>query len=336
MKKVLLLSAALFMLGFQSMAQTFANAAQLKDTKANIYPMMKDQMYSTIINASGSKVEMMNTIKNYLIEYELADSTALSVVNFDEDLSEIKLPLCYKEGQSFARGMMNAAQVAPPIFLQFDAIFAFNNEGQMMLTLTNFSGAIMCFVDDNGVINGRKKSRCVEKDGKDYNEYDSKITGEYSTILLLNTGVGQFLLASNGNGWDYVTAAHKEFLNKRRDQFKMYEDAMKYGSTEFITEETIVNYQLAGFNGDKQKKMWQEIANNYNSGNWVLGMNYYRWSNDFQDYFNMVFRSFANLLNGSIESIALDGNIIYEEFEGKVLPVDPKERKQWIKKGYSL
>lgn len=336
MKKALFLSLVLFLVGLQvGEAQTFACAAQVKNKDANIYPMMKDQSYSTIINAKGSKVEMMNTIKNYLIEYELADSATLSVVDFDESMSEIKLPLCYTEGQSFARGMMNAAQVAPPIILQMEAIFAFNDEGQMMLTLTNFSGAVLCFVDDQGVINLRKKSRCTKVDGQDYNEWDKQISDEYSTIILLNTGIGRFLLASNGNGWDYVQKAHKEFLSKRREQFDMYEKAMKEGSTELITEANIADHTLAGYEKGKTLDMWKEIANNYQTS-WVIGMNQYRWKNDFQDYFNMVFRDFALLLNGTMESIALDGEVVYEDVDGKVLPVDPKERKKWIKSGYSL
>lgn len=332
MKKVMLLSLALFVIGLQfNMAQTFAPAAQVKDTKSNLYPMMKDQSYSTIINATGSKAEMMKTIKDYLIEYELGDSTAISSVNFDENLSEIRLPLCYREGQSYAKGMMGASLVAPPVILQLDAIFSFNNEGQMMVTLTNFSGSVLCFVDDNGVINKHKSSRGTTK----VDEYDQKITDEATTELTLNTGIGRFLLASN-NGWDFVREAHKQFLEKRKAQFVMYDQAMKNGSTECITEENIMNYQLAGYENAKTMEIWREIATNYHSGNWVLGMNQYRWKYDFQDYFNMVFRDFAILLNGSMESIALDGNIIYEEYEGKVLPVDSKERKKWLKEGRSL
>ena len=281
MKKVFILSLVLFSIGVQiSVAQhTLPPTAQVKDPKANIYPVMKDQTYSTIINATGSKVEMMNTIKNYLIYYELCDSTTLSVVNFDDSMSEIKIPLCYMEGQAVSRGMMNAATVVPPIFLQLDAIFAFNNEGQMMVTLTNFNGSILCFVDDYGVIGKQKKSRCTKKDGKDYNEFDQKITDEFTVILTLNTGIGRFLLASNGNGWDAVAAAHEEFIRKRRDQFKMYEAAMKNGSTELITEKNISNYQCAGYESGKTKEMWQEMVANYQNS-WVLGMNQYRWKND--------------------------------------------------------
>jgi hypothetical protein len=115
----------------------------------------------------------------------------------------------------------------------------------------------------------------------------------------------------------------------------MYEAAIKNGSTEFITEESIGDYKLAGYESGKTYEMWQEIVKNYQNS-WVLGMNQYRWKYDFQDYFNMVFHDFATLLNGSIERIALDGEVLYEQVDGKVLPVDKKERKQWQKNGYSL
>ena len=337
MKKVLLLSLVLFVAGLPSiLAQNFAPAVQLKDTKANMYPMMKDQSYSTIINAAGSKAEMMKIIKDYLIEYELGDSTAISSVDFDESLSEITIPLCYTQAQTYGKGMMGAPLVSTPIIMQLDAFFAFNDEGQMMLTLTNFRGAVLCFVDDDHVINKHKLSRGTVSYGDYYNEYDKKITDEYTVELTLNTGIGRFLLASNGNGWDYVRNAHKQFLAKKKESFEMYKQAMEHGSTECVTEENIMNYKLAGYESTKLQETWREIAENYHSGNWVLGMNQYRWKNNFQDYFNMVFRDFANLLNGSIESVALDGEIVYEEFEGKVLPVDKKERKKWLKEGYSL
>ena len=66
------------------MAQGFIGAASPAGPKMldNMKPVMKDQSYSTIINTNGSKVETMNAIKNYLIEYEVADSTELSVVDF--------------------------------------------------------------------------------------------------------------------------------------------------------------------------------------------------------------------------------------------------------------
>lgn len=325
---------SLFVFGLQfCLAQTFSTAVQGKDQ--NVYPMMKDQSYSTIINTNGSKVEMMNTIKNYLIKYELGDSTALSTYEFDENMSEIKLPLTFSEGQSYGKGMKNYSVVYPPVYLQMDAIFAFNNEGQMMLTLTNFSGAVLCFVDDDGNMNLRKESRSIKEYGDLHNEYDEKIVDEISKLVTLNTGIGRFLLAANGNGWENVERARESFIKERREQFKMYNDAIKYGSTELITEESIINYTLPGFR-DKFKEYGIEYANNYHSGNWVLGMNQYRWKNDFQDYFNQVFGDFAHLLNGTIESIALDGNIIYEQSDGKVLPVDAKERKKWLKEGRSL
>lgn len=328
----------LFALGIQFVAaQTFTPAAQTKDPKSNLYPVMKDQSYSTIINTNASKADMMKTIKDYVLAYEFVTPDMLEEVEFDENMSELRFPIYYFEGQSIAKGMMGMAYVNCPIVLKMDAIFDFNNEGQMMLTLTNFSGAIYAFVDDNKVINKRKESRCVKQYGELINEYDKKITDEYSTILTLNTGIGKALLSANGISKEDIANMHQEFNRKRANQFEMYQQAVQKGSTELITEEDIVNYHSAAESmGKNQKEIWMEQANNYSTGNWVLGMNQYRWNNDFQDFFNMVFREFAILLNGDIESIALDGNIMYEQADGKVLPVDPKERKKWIKKGYSL
>ena len=348
MKKNLLYVVLLFVIGQSAMAQGFIGAASPAGPKMldNMKPVMKDQSYSTIINTNGSKVETMNAIKNYLIEYEVADSTELSVVDFDESMSEIKLRLGYRKGQTLLKGAMGAKTIAPPMRLWMDAIFAFNDENQMMITLTNFNGSVLCFVDDDGYVGMHKKSRCPLKDehGDLFNEYDNKITEESKTILASSMAIVDALLLMSGYNEEQRESWRRSNLEDIRNRFKMYDDAVKKGSSEWITEDNIVDYKFGYFldpfgklkTNDNLQETAKEQVENYHSGNWVLGMFQYSWKQDFQDFFNGVFHDFAVISKGSIESVALDGEILYEQYEGKVVPVDPKERKKWLKKGYSL
>lgn len=82
-------------------------------------------------------------------------------------------------------------------------------------------------------------------------------------------------------------------------------------------------------------RMWINLRDKFASGECVLGANKFRWENSYQPYFDGMFRSITAVMGGTIQSVSYNDEMIYEEYEGKVLPVDPKERKKWIKKDMS-
>ena len=336
MKKLLLIAAVLSFGIMEMFGQTFMNVV-LDDPKSSLYPLMSENTYSTVINVSGSKVDMMNAVKAFLMEHYGADEEEVSKVKIDESMNEFRFPIGLMEGQTVAKGMMGMKYVAPPVILLAEAVFTFddNDPGHVTLTITNFNGSILCWVNDDHEIGTTKKS--VSKDvgyGKyEMNEYDEKIAKEQSTLLTLGSGIGAFLIISQAGTAAYEESV-AEFKKKQKEQFDMYAEAMEFGSTELITKDNIGGYGRAGFTG-KNEQMWINLRDKFASGECVLGVNKFRWENSYQPYFDGMFRSITAVMGGTIQSVSYNDEMIYEEYEGKVLPVDPKERKKWIKKDMS-
>ena len=336
MKKQVFVFLAIMAFGMAPLfAQTFLSVNP-KDSKGNMSPFKSDHTYSAVYNVSGSKVDLMNSMKSFLAN-RFGNADELANVKIDEATNEFRFPLYAMEGQSIAKGVMGVKMIAPPVLLKSEAIFTFddNDPGHVTMTITNFEGAAICFADDDHVLNLTKKSISKPLGLGQYenNEYDKKIGEEGSAILTLGSTIGKLLIVSQV-GTDAYAAAVEEQRKKQKEQFDMYEEVMENGSSEMITKENIGKYGLAGFSG-KNEKMWIDMRDKYQAGEWVIGMNKGRWDEDFQPYYDQFIHAAAVVMKGSIQSVSQNGEMLFEEFEGKVLPVDPKERKKWIKKDMS-
>ena len=318
-------------------AQAFVHANN-SNPNNNLYPMMSDQTYSVVMNVTGSKVEMMNTMKDLLIKFNYGDKENLDTISIDENMNEFHFPILGMQGQTLLKGPMGAKMAACPVILKEDLVFNFddNDPEHVSMTITNFEGIVFCEADDLHAIGTYKKSLATDKGYGNYelNQYDQKIVDEKNTLFISGSFISRFLIISQ-TGADSYLAAMEEFRKKQKDQFDMYMDAVKYGSTEIITKDNIGGYANRAFTG-KSEQFWLDMREHYESGEWVLGMCKYRWENGFQQYFDELFVLSANALKSSIQSVSLNDEILYEEFEGKLLPVNPKERKKWIKKGYTF
>lgn len=338
MKKNLLLFLAILAFGFSELAaQNFLSVSPVNPNKNPQYPVLSEQSYSTVINVSGSKVDLMNNLKAFLINSGYGIDEEIAAVKIEESMNEFRFPLFVMEGQSLVKGAMGLKMIAPPVLLHSEAVLTFddNDPSKVTMTITNFEGSSICRADDDHVLNLIKKS--VSKDvglGQyEENEYDKKVTDEGGKLLTLGSGVGALLIVTQA-GTEAYEKTVEEFKKQQKDQFDIYEDAMKHGSLEMITKDNIEGYGLAGYTG-KSEKYWIDMRDNFKAGTWVIGMNKTRWENDFQPYYDNLFRRSAVVMGGTIQSVSFNDEMLYELYEGKVLPVDPKERKKWIKKDKS-
>ena len=60
-----------------------------------------------------------------------------------------------------------------------------------------------------------------------------------------------------------------------------------------------------------------------------------RWEKNIRKAFDMLFIASSEHLEATIEGVAEDGEQTWENVDGKVLPIDPKLRKTYIKKGWT-
>jgi len=289
-------------------------------------PINSDRSYSAIINTKLKKEELISKTKELFLEEGLADSAQLSTVTYDENLSEYKLRFGFKNGQSKSKGMMGITGVSPAVILYFDAIFSFNNFGQIKITFIHFDSYVLANIDESGYLSCYKGGKSNGKVSEPILPTDTAVWNEYQTILITESMFGKALLWANG-GIDMLNKAKRgDFLKNLKSKFEMYQDACQNGSCVWISKADISNYKM------KNNKYWDEQVAKFKSDQLVISVDNYRWENYFELNFNYIFKEIANLVSGKIEGIALDGNITYDTLEGKLLPVDLKERKIWQKK----
>lgn len=310
-----------------SYSQTLSLAFAKKST-ASYYPIKYDRAYSAIINTTIDKYKLIDFTKSFFLLEGLADSLELETVEYDENLAEYRLTFGFKQGQSLTK-RMGAAMVNPAVKLYFDAIFSFNNEKQMQVTFTNFFSDVLVRVDEDGYLNSYKGGKA---DGKQYEPVlsaDKVLGDEAATIFATQTGAGKAMLWANG-GLDMLNKATRgDFRKNLYEQFVSYETAIKEGSMVWIYKENIDNYKMStvgvGKYFDQQKEKF-EVEN------FVFAVDNDRWDNYFELNFNYFIREMARLVSGEVESVALDAEIKFENVDGRVLPIDKKERKTWLKK----
>jgi hypothetical protein len=78
---------------------------------------------------------------------------------------------------------------------------------------------------------------------------------------------------------------------------------------------------------------WEKLVETFKSAKLVMGFDTQRWDTYFETNFNYFFKEIAELVSGNIDKVAIDGNIKYDMADGKLLPVDKKERNKWEKEG---
>ncbi len=285
-------------------------------------PISGDMTYSAIINSSIDKKDLIRITKGFFIEEDLADIHQLETINYDDNLSEYKLRLGFRHGQYLAKGPMGARYVEPPVYLHFDAIFAFNKENQMQVTFTNFDSDVYTFIDDDGNIG----YPLLDKNGDAVFDADKAIQDEAILLLGTETSIGKFLLWANSGIETSLKASRGEFRKSLKEQFDIYENGIKNGSTRIVTKDNIKEY-----NFKYAPETYEKLVDVFIENNYLFSVTKYRWDTYFEENFNYFFGMLAHLVSGTIEAVAIDGEIKYHNIDGLVLPVNTKERIKWVK-----
>lgn len=316
---------------FISRAQQLSLMIPTKESQP-YHPIRSDMAYSAILNTNCSKDSLLQKTTNFFIEENLIKPSDLNTIEFNENLSEYRGRFIFKHGQFKSKGMLGAGFVAPPVILIFDAVFAFNNLGQIKVTFTNFDSQLYVFADEDNFINCYKGAGGNGKNLNAILDADKTINDESLVVLMSESLVTKALLLANGQVDMLNGVTRGEFRKKLEEQFDTYEKAVSSGSTSILSKKNILSYRAPG----PQGKYWNEQVNKFFAENWVFGVDKYRWENYFEMHFNYFFKEITRLVSGDLSKIALDGNIIYEKVDDKILPTDPKERKIWLKKNISF
>ncbi len=269
--------------------------------------MQSDLKFAAIYNTPMTDIEQIAKITS---QYFAQDSL-LEFAQWDENSGQNVAHFSLKRGQ-YRTNCMGVPFVRNPVILDFNINFQFE-EGQMKMTFTDFSSRIYAFADEN---------KNLYIGNETLNEVEQPIMDEWIESLMDAYFSYESLRGS----------ARKDLRSNIEQQFSKYEAARNGGHTQIITLDNMAQYKRKGL-----EPFWQMIIDNHKENHWVLGVD----KNCFDNYFSVIlmsyFQEIAKLINGEFEAVALDGELIYEkDADGKVRPVDPKLKKQWIKENRSL
>ncbi len=267
------------------------------------HPMQSDLSFAAIFNTPMTDVEEIARITSAYF----AQDSLLEFVQWDENAGQNVVHFSLKRGQ-YKTTCRGVSFVRNPVILDFNINFQFV-KGQMIMTFTDFSSQVYAFAD---------KDKNLYIGNEPLNEIERAIVEEWVTELFSYESIDR--------------NARKDLRSNMVEQFSRYENARKDGHTQIITLDNMAQYKRKGM-----EAFWETNINLHKENNWVLGVdescfNYY-FSKIFMSYFSEI----AQIIKGEFEGVAIDGVDIYEkDSDGKVRPVDPKLKKQWIKENRSL
>ncbi len=282
----------------------FFNAFQIdRKPGKNGHPMKSDLMFSAIFNTPMTDVEEIAKITSAYF----AQDSLLEFVQWDEHAGNNVVHFSLRRGQ-YKTTCMGVSLVRNPVVLDFNINFQFV-EGQMQMTFTDFSSKVYAFADEN---------KNLYIGNEPLNELEQSIVDEWLTELFSYESIDK--------------NARKDLRANIAQQFGKYEAARNGGHTQIITLDNMSQYKRKGM-----EAFWEANINLHKENHWVLGVD----ESCFEHYFSAIFMSYfqeiAKIINGEFEGVAIDGVEIYEkDADGKVRPVDPKQKKQWLKENRSL
>ena len=289
------------------------------DPDADHYGISKEMTFAVIINTQESKEELINKTRDLFISYRLVDPADFNLDDLSATQSEFTVPFGYRQGLVYQRMMVQAA-----VYLFFDATFSFNTEGQVMITFTNFREKAFFPINDKGYFG--------------FDSEDPKMTdyyGLYATAMTTQSGIGKFLILING-GISNLKSTIDNLNAEMDEQFAIMDKVMIEQGGDWVStpEEIIALYSpnLMEGGGEVMINMARERAEN----NYLLVVTNKRWKTYFQELLIDIFKEVAGIVDGEISAIAIDGQTTFDREGDLLVPVDPKERKKWLKKGQSL
>lgn len=302
-----------------------------KKNDKNYTPISGNRRYSAIINTSIKQEELIDKTIAFLVEEELAEESEIKLVKYDTNLSEYKLRLVFSQGQSKGKSIMGAMFIHCPIHLMFDAVLSFNKLGQVKITFTNFDSQVYAIANEDNVL-GVYKGVDNMYDNSPKTEIDKKIFEEAMVIGTTESSAGRLIMRLNNNIEMLEKSVRGEFRLELKKQFELYRKSLVDGSCVIITKDNIDKYRPIR----PDSTIWFQVIDNYRSNNLVISLDNYRWRTYFEPNFNYFIKKITNLVDGYISKIALDGDVKYENVGGKILPIDKRERKRWLKQGIEL
>ncbi|MDR1583127.1 MAG: hypothetical protein LBS55_07725 [Prevotellaceae bacterium] len=273
--------------------------------------------YAVIIRTDLSKQALVDSATLFLAHYGLVDRNNVHLDEINEETSEYTVSITIPQTITTAK-MMGMSIIVQPVMVDADLRFEFHDNGSVMIVFQNLKNYIFQFVE--------KAEQCLTtKFGKleqdpSYKEYG----GEQSAVLTTNTLIGKALIGLNTGLEGYSAFMKKvdEYFVDIGSKYKVYGELVKKGFAEWLTDKELIQYaDNTDFAGKKNTVEGYRKA--YDEGK-MLGVGQGRWEKQIRECCDLLFKTIAAELSGTIEGVAEDGEQTWINIDGAVVPVDPK------------
>lgn len=343
MKKIILLLLAVFInnFAFSQYAPAYTCVVKKKNN-AKRCPILKTTSYAAILNGSINKEQLIETTKK-LLKSEGIEVTQNDTYKYDDNLKSINLRLKTYGGMFLGNVGYGLKTPKAPVYLSYDLILKFNNENQMMVEFTNFKSNNLVVVADNAfAFDVEKKSPVLYKMSQNFyadtapkQEKKKQTSGKLFSLKLKlgkkNKGEKRIKVENNIKeelGLDNAFKKREKFReNLAQEKKVVIEEEKKNPYVKWVYDADLANYK---WKGNKYYGDWitTAVANEE-----VIGVTQDRFHEYFLKNFDFYIKDLATNTNSTINQVALDGEIMYENVNGEILPTDKKLRKKWKRKG---
>jgi hypothetical protein len=311
MKKFLLFAIVLLQCGFVY-SQKMTLILQARDN-FNLPGGLEGKNYAAIIKTKESKKGIVTKSLNFMKKYGFVPGDT-KVDAIDESQSEVTykviLPLTMFYQQMLH---LDANKLYSNLRFEF-------HDSNVMIVFENMSNEVLGLYwhDDS------------KKPSDAYTDYRSESAG----LTISHTLVGKFLVHANldpAERQSFYREADKYFSNIA-ERYKSYEQLVKNGEAKWLDADGVIKqYTDNPVPGSKYLMNYLNIPENKER---LLGITQKRWDKQVKEFFDNLFKSFCLELNGDIDGVAEDGEQTFAWEDGKLLPIDAKLKKEYIKKGW--
>lgn len=285
----------------------------------NLIPVIggeQGKSYAVILRTNHTKKELVQATVDFLIRYQLVDSDSLKIDEVSEEMSQFTLPISFKQGVYYGNiAAMGIKGCHLPVKLKGTLFFEFYDNGKAMIAVKNLSERTFAIVDKS------KMKFNLESEPEFWGIMTAKMMSKSAFTKVA------VAMSKGADGLKDLRKAADDYFENINKEYAVYDKLAKGSSGVWMDDDEIITYaENTANSGVKHLKGFKEEGR-------LLAVSQQRWDDEITQGISFLFKDVALSVGGTIEKIGEDGIDTWENIDGKVLPLDPKLQKEYIKKG---
>ncbi|HPI53641.1 MAG TPA: hypothetical protein PLU10_03055 [Chitinophagaceae bacterium] len=291
------------------------------DSKHGIASSME---YQAIIKSNCTQKQLIDKTKEWMKKNDLFDYTKFKLDTINDKKVEFTLPFGFRFGAYCGKGAFGAKMYKAPMYLNFDAKFSFGTQGSIKIEFTNFREVPFFLVENNKYYTGANEGMLQQMgnsfNGKDQDEAHLKRDSVWAFFQQSCMETSSFLKALTllSGGVEGYHKTLEEITKNSRMEFALYDRAASKSIGKWFTKG--IDEMIPYFDEKAPGAKWQiPMALERAEAHYLLCMDNDRWDNHAQKAFNAIFYEFSTLINGELQGIQKDTELLFKLENGALV-----------------